>query len=306
MLFSVLGSQAGGSRMVLAISLRYGRPIEDTAQNIGIYPISGLTSESLSSWVRTNQPTAPGGNDSTLPLTSEHEKSAAVISAHGIGDLMQDVLADRLDQDEASIDVTNAGYLIVFGDSDAQGRVVASLTRIQQEWLRTIQVEATTSMESIGSEPGVFQRGVSSDGAGATLHRVCFPALLGRPHFALRGLESTTIQDLEVEIAQRATASNPVVVNTFSGVFVSIMPYTQLEGIGAHVRIDLSHVAPTLRRPVETKSGGDLYLPQTDRSAFEHDGPVPLERALEMGRGPSLTVQESTWRTSQSLRLRGQ
>ena len=229
-----------------------------------------------------------------------------MISAVGIRDLMLDVLADRLERDEASIAVTDAGYLIVFGDSDAQGRVVASLTRFQQEWLRTMQVEATTSMESIGSEPGVFQRGVSSDGASATLHRVCFPALLGRPHFALRGLESTTIQDLEVEIAQRSAASNPIVVSTFSGVFVSILPYAQLEGIGAHVEIDLGQVAPTLRRPVETKTGGDLYLPQTDRSTFEHDGPVPLERPLELGRGPSVTVQESTWRTSQSLRLRAQ
>jgi hypothetical protein len=304
LLLTIGGSLHGGGRTAVAISARFERPRADPGSRVAIYPTSALTTRGFDAMVATNDDDSSRlyrSTDSPFPIVKRYQPPGfGVVDRSTLEDMATSAVAGR-----DGVKVWSVGeFLAVSGDRDAQAAVASVLGQLEQQWLRTVQVDVATEQRATNGGDGVFRRGDANEPAGEPLHRVSLPALLGRPHFVIRGLESTAIQDLDVEIAQRAQASDPKVVSTFSGLVASLVPYGTERGVAADLSIDVAFVPTPIRRPVESRTGGDLYPPQTDYARFSHAGAIVLGEDRDLGDGPLVRLDGSVRQTRQKIRFR--
>lgn len=302
LVLSVQGDPAGGGNMLLAISGQQEGTGRGTGEQLGIFPVSALLSPSLRATVQN----VTIEDDRAFPLhlqrTAQDNRNLGPVDQAQL----QDLIFGALDVEESGDYVTIAGnHLIVKGSGTTRQGAERMLQTLQEEWLSTARVDLRTTLHEVHFGSGVFSREASTAtaGAGRTLHQITFPALLGRSHTLMRGHESTVIRDNDVEIAQKSSISNPVVDQIFSGIVLSLYVYPQTQGVGVEFDLDLFDTATPQRRVAETKDGGDLYLPVTGRSRFNHRGPVTSARDLLLGDGPTVRLGEQSFRTQQVLRI---
>ncbi len=308
MLLCAGGTSEGGSSLVLMVSASFDTQSPAADPDFALVPISALSTESLSARVLAYDQHGRGGDipprpDSPFPLGVE-ERERSTMSADQIVDLSQQILSTRMDEDLASVDVM-AGYLVVRGNADDQGRISAMLKQQEDLWLRSVRVRAITGQVAAPSTGITFPVRTSTDQASENLHSISFPALLDRPHFAMRGVETTSIRDYDVEIAQKAQQANPVIEKVFSGILCSVMPRRWGEGLGAELDLNLIDSGGIFRRPLEADYGGDLYLTRPASANFLHDGPVPSSGRIDLGDGPIIRTRTSNWQTRQYVEIGG-
>ncbi|HET6203763.1 MAG TPA: hypothetical protein VFI25_13285 [Planctomycetota bacterium] len=123
-------------------------------------------------------------------------------------------------------------------------------------------------------------------------------ATVGRSCGALLGVETTSVADYDVEIAQRSVAADPVVVREFDGV-VFRAHLLALEGDRAVLEVELlgRAVGPRTRRATGARYLGDVETAPTERAALRRIVTLrPGERVLlgelppPAGEGPRLAA----------------
>jgi hypothetical protein len=308
MILSVGGSAEGGGDVILSVSASFESQAPSSDPELALLPITALASDSLSSRVMTygrmhEENEGAPRPDRPFPLDVE-ERERGTMSADQIVDLASQILTERIDNDEAAVDVL-AGFLMVKGNADDQGKIRSMLKRQEDLWLQSVRVRSWTAGLAAPSAASTFPVRAKSDADSEHLHLISFPALLDRPHFAMRGVESTSIRDYDVEIAQRSEQANPVIEKVFSGLLCSVMPRRWGEGLGAELDLTLIDSGGVVRRPLEADYGGDLYLTRPASANFLHDGPIPASGRIDLGDGPIIRGRTSNWQTRQYVEIGG-
>jgi hypothetical protein len=302
LLLSVQGESAGGGSMLLVVSATRQDSDDSTGEELGIFPVSALLSPALRLTVTNTSDDSYTESPFRLEHAERQDRSLGPRDQDGMFNLISNALGFD-DGEELSI---QGGHVIVKGRPETRRSAMRIVRGLQDQWLTAARVALHTTLHEVHFSDTVFPKGGAGPVAGAevrSLHRITFPALLGRPHTVIRGHESTVIRDIDVEIAQNSSISDPIVDQIFSGVILSLYVFPQQRGVGIETELDLLHVPAPQRRPRETKDGGDLYLPRTARSRFSHSGSVPSGQDLFLGEGPTMRIGQRSFRTRQTLRI---
>ncbi len=295
MIGSFHSADGAGSRMLLVVSATHDDPEPTRLEALRPLPVSALLAGSTRGFPQ------PAVGDRLLP-----RKLGETLDRILAPDELVDLVVDNVDPDAwgdtAHIDYSR-GHLWLRGDQAVIDRVEALLTQLQNRWLRNAEVELVTALQPASPSQGPFAKTTGSEDAGTYLHRVVIPALVGRAHIVVHGVETMSVRDMDVEIAQEASISNPVVDPVFSGIYASVLPYEGARGAGSLADVELAWVAPLQPRATSNRAGGDLYLPSSGISRFAHDGLIESGQAIDLGSGPAVTVDDQTYRTRQSLRV---
>jgi len=292
LLVSLQGDTTGGSNLLLAVTA--SSRVHDR-QDPGIYPVTAMLTNALSSSVRGT--IVNSGHIPQLALNFGQDEGRRE-SPRDAGQLVE-LLRDGMGVD-SEIDAVR-GYIIATGSQEIRDGVKQVIGELQDKFLHTATIDCVTALTPAGPNPSFFA--AATAGQSGELHHVTFPVLMGRPHVLIRGHETTTIGGINVEIAQKASVSNPVVDVIFSGLVTSVFVYRDLDGNGAEADLALIHVAEPRRRPAETKDGGDLYLPETSLARYAHTGPFDSGRRIDLGDGPTIRIDQQSYRTRQDIRI---
>lgn len=293
------GDGSAGTRYALAVSARR-ETNEPQDAHLAVWPISAITSWSLSTRVGVNDMRYGEDDHSIFPLR-ENESSSA-IDTDTVLEMLFHVLQPSLDNDEAHVDASG-GWVFVIGADSVRATALRALVTMHDQWVRSAQCECVSWLsEVVAGVDGTFG-GRMVGGRGSVLHRVRFPVVMGRPHFVLRGIESTVLQDVQVEIAQEASGTDPVVASTFAGLFASIQVFDSLGGMAASANVEVSHVGSPQRRAAETRHGGNLFLSDTSRSRFVHNGAVSSGQVIELGDAGVVTRGAKRYQIRQSIQV---
>ncbi len=193
---------------------------------------------------------------------------------------LQDLVRGALEahRDQTGVD-TDAVPLIVdaLGDSIAiigrdddiavARRIVAELER---RYLTNVVVRSRTDRAG-DSNPD------------AALHAFVAPQLVGRPWFAMRGIESRGVHHLSGNVAQKARGSSPEMQDLFSGVVCSILVRAPAAAPWVDADVDVQIEDPLRVRTLEGPISGDLSVPPVRRTHFTHAAPVVLGQRIEFG-----------------------
>ncbi|MFO1010469.1 MAG: hypothetical protein U1F29_10445 [Planctomycetota bacterium] len=140
------------------------------------------------------------------------------------------------------------------------------------------------TLARMAPSPRTFQVGLvlrRGGDAGTVLARATLPARAGQSGVLHLGVEESRLFDADVEVAQSASASDPVVELAFDGLTVEVTP---TPGLAGDLRLDLSaraHVQRGSPREFQTGAAAVGILTQTD-----HDEFVLEERLLFSKDGP--------------------
>lgn len=302
LLLSVQGHEAGGANMLLALRASTDQPGGGEVRDVSVIPITALVSEALRWRVYAAPEDLPENKCSLLMTRDAQEIAFGPSERDDLQDLMQRALG--IDDSETEWLEIERGHAVVRGSAAVREAAVRVVSGLQDQLLDTFQVDMTTTLDGAHFGDGVFPRSAApTSSANDHLHRVTFPALVGRPHAIVRGHETTVIRENDVEIAQKAQITDPVIEQVFSGVVVSTLVYPQQASLGVEADIELRQVPPAQRRSPQIKDGGALYLPTTNRARFTHGGPIAPGQPLDLGDGPTVNVGEKSYRTRQALRV---
>ncbi len=304
LLFASRGASAAGSNLVLAVTTSFiGRASQRKGQT-GVYPVSALVSKSFTRRVDVD---TKNGALQIIPLVAKQvaKRPYGSFDRSRLEDFLYRALSDRLDNDE-SVAVSLAGkFFVVRGDEAFHKRVREVLENLEKRSLKTVLVHATTTATELSRATMDLWGEAETKAVSMPWHQLSFPALLGRPHYAIRGVERAAIVDYAVEIAQAKAIANPVVEPVFSGVLVSLSAYAMADAVGTDLKVELSQVAPLERHALEGSQAGDLYLPETSRVSLGHKGRVTLDQVRSLGDGPKLTIDgQKTLSTQQRVEIR--
>jgi hypothetical protein len=284
LLLAVRSAHEYASNLLLTVQATAAGGGDQERDDLAIHPISALTSDALRDKVLLDRgdnpfiaPTAEAGSDYFGPRNADELLA----------------LLEESDPQEAALRMVRGGYLIVRGPPAVREFASGMLQTFQDRWLRTVQIDVETVLADAADRPG------------ALLHAVSFPGLLGRAHALVSGRQTTTVADFAVEIAQEASIADPLVTDLFNGIELSCFPYPDAAAgaIGAQAELQVSYTPPTERRALETRAGGDLYLPQTSTARYAHNGSLLAGRDLSLGAGPDVGIGGKAQPTRQILRI---
>jgi hypothetical protein len=299
MVCSFRSAEGAGSQMLLVISASQESPGQDQPDNFKALPVSALISSTRSNFPR-NAAVDRIGEDHDI--FRGNATWGRIIDLGPLMDLIRDNVNPNVWDESASINAAR-GILLVQGDSTTLTQVQGLLLQLQDRWLRNTEVEIRTVLDPATTRSGPFAE-VSGTGQGErVLHRMTYPALTGRTHFAVHGVETLDLRDIDVEISQDASVANPVVETVFSGVYAGLLPYRGSDGLGVRAEVHLVQVKELQAKATRSKDGGDLYLPSTGISRFAHAGPVGSGQTIDMGTGPLVSMDNQTFRTRQQMRI---
>ncbi len=303
-----LQSRAGsGSNLLLVLKVNSDRPRGGARPgSMAILPISALTSNSLlqlsEGFDEDNVGDASTGH---LPVWNafgdDDDEGGDLLDADQVVELLSSSL-NLAQAEDASVDHA-AGYVLLKAKREAQAQAMRLLQSLEDQWLRTVEVRATTSLTRVEGASGTLLRPAQTEES-RRYQSVTFPTLVGRSHLLVKGVESCTTRDFDAEVAEESAILDPVVVNVFSGVAVNITPILAGQGIDARLKLHLTHVTAAARRPTEQKEGGHLFLPTASRGYFERSGAFEQGLDVSLGWGPVIVVDKQHYRMHQSIRLR--
>lgn len=297
LLMSVRSPQGYASSLLLVVQAATVAAAQPPAAEFAFFPITALTSDALRHYIQRAR--SPEVLDRLMLMAGDTDSDY-------FGPLNTDELSSMLSEadDEADgLRAVHRSHVVVRGAQRI--KFTNDLLRsLQQRWLTNTQVEVQTRL--LPGEVGTAAlEGAALTPATELLQAVSFPALAGRAHVFVSGRETTAIADYDVEIAQKATANNPIIDNPFSGLIVSCLPYPEPEPgmVGARLDIDATHVPLAPRRPLEQSNGGDLQATQSSAARFTHNGGLVPGREIVFGHGPIVRVGGQGRRTQISARI---
>lgn len=279
---SMLGDRATGRSYVLVVSATLGEPGPKSQAPIDLIPISALTTRSLS-WRAAPQPPQENQYVGGINLLDgETVEEAERLEADHIHEVA--TYAIERDGDFHSSMHVAGGYLWVMGPEGERRRVRAVVEVLHRQWLRGATLDVESLSGSRRSDPSSRVFGAGDElGAGDIVHRIRIPALLGRPHAVLRGVESLTVTDLTAQIAEGAAASTAMVANVFDGILVNALVTDGAAGLAVDFDLQTESQSGQERRPSEILNGPDLYLPVSSRGSATHTGLIAPGTFVELG-----------------------
>lgn len=278
------GHPAFGGQVVLTVALQ-AKPLAaaDGKAAFAVWPCQALLDGSL---LRIDQIPQPDGT--MVPVQAP---SAARLP----GALLYDLAMAAVGEGQGHI-LPLGGHLVVQGDAAAQGRVRTLLRDLEQRMLRTV------SFTSTGMLPSSVEPAPTSGPAPNLLFEVSAPCLTGRELKLVRMVETTVITDIDVEIAQEASMTNPVVDLLQSGCWLSasVAP----AGASMHVDLQLRSLQATQPLARSIMPNGVWTPSDTNGSVLRHQGTVGNGALLEHGDGPLVPIEGRSWRSSLQTSVR--
>ena len=267
----LLGAADTGSSKILV--LRVGREAPaaaDSAQGVAVLPIGALTRPPLGGRI-----VLPGRGEEAYPVIPPafaEDRGEPPIAGEDLVDLILNAaLAEVGDGGDPSAH-RFGDAIVLLGPAAALDRARATVAGLEELLLKHTTVVLRTS------------RGDD------TLHELVFPAMLGRQHFALRGIETRVVREFFGNVAQKISAIIPGVRPSFAGVQAAVKPSPALAG-GVFVEACIEWFETQQQRP--HRIGGDQPAEWSDvaerRTRFHHAGPVEQGQAIHFGDGPSAT-----------------
>ncbi len=215
------------------------------------------------------------------PLDPADQQTWSTLFARALGDEQTSVGIDR-----------HLALVSGSGAANARPTVARLIELLQDQFFKTVEVECRLNAQD--------------ERPGAAVQRLRFPALLGRSHGLVHGIESTGIIDVDVEVAQKSGISDPKVARHFSGVDCQVIAYGLVGaelGMSASVRLT-DTVAARVYMP-DNRRGVPIDQPKITRGHLTHAGKVPSEgKPIEFGDGPSVLMGDRVVHTRPSLSLR--
>jgi len=277
------GDPSSGGQHLLTVRVT-GRTPPATQGNsrFAVYPVGALVSLAA-----TQVPRPP----SPYPIVGD-EIDTSVDIEEGPGWMEPDCLVDLVRQslgaegDEVSFHLAG-GHLFVRGDERHMPQVETLLRGLQDRLVRTATVRHAVHLLDEGN-------GGPGD---RPFTEIVFPTLVGRTATISRVVETNTVRDLFVEIAQEASLLDPVVDTVQSGDWVRAR-------VGATgPQFHLAMFAQCTNAPSPTPrgvmpNGGTLGLVDLGSTRINHGGTVPNGQAIDHGDGPTVVIDGRTMRTS--------
>ena len=302
LLLTVRGNRAGGANMLLAVTVSAAGPGGGQVADASVIPVSALLSKALRTPV-TSMAEDLEDSDCSLVVSRYVHSLNHGPSQHGT---MQELLHEALGLDGNDQEWLEmyGGHAVIKGAAETREAAERVVVGLQDQLLQTVRVDLRTSMDDVHFGNTVFPKAHSApSNHEGQLHEITFPAMIGRPHVVIRGHETTVVRENNVEIAQKASITDPVVDEVFSGVTLSLFVYPQQTGMGADVEIDVRHAPQFVHRAAQTKDGADLYLPTIGRARFFHGGPMSAGAEHVLGEGPTLALGDRNYRTRQTIQV---
>ena len=278
------GHPAFGGQVVLTVTLQAKAPAATEGKaGFAIWPCQALLDGSL---LRIDAIPQPDGT--MLPVEAP---SAARLP----GALLFDLATAAVGEGQGRV-LPLGGHLVVQGDAAAQGRVRTLLRDLEQRMLRTV------SLTSTGLLPSTVDPAPNSVPAPNLLFEVSAPCLTGRELSLVRMVETTVITDIEVEIAQEASMTNPLVDLLQSGCWLSasVAP----AGTSMHVDLQLRSLQAAQPLARSIMPNGVWTPSDTNGSVVAHQGTVGNGAVLEHGDGPLVPIEGRSWRSSLQTSVR--
>lgn len=291
LLVTLQGAERASDSMLLVLEAeRQDAP--GKGEPIGVLPVSALLTRSLQYPL-----TASMSTDSTLTLQPEERSDAEGLrDPSDLLGLLQSVTPQL---DNAYVGVYG-GHLVVHDTDGALAAATEVIEGLQETWLRTAAVTATTTMVPAPAGGEVFLSGPRAESAAApqVLYRIAFPALIGRSHTVVRGHQTTAIRDYDVEIAQKASIADAIVQGVFSGVVVRAFVHPELAGTTADLTLDLAYMPQPVRRPTELRDC-DRFVSEQRHAHFDRTTEVGAQ--VDFGEGPIVELAGRNFRTRQQV-----
>jgi len=258
----------------------------------------GATSQSLQSHSRpVREPTDTGSWFEPAAAQPGDDSGFGRLDPDALLELLRAQIASKLEAQPGSFLRLGSGYLAIAADGDSITATEKMLQALQDRWLINTELRAVVELAENDGGALLGARGA----AGPLLHSVAVPALAGREAVLFRGLETTELATLGMEVAQEAAATDPHVRNVQSGLWLSGTSSPSPQGLWLSCLLqDLVHSEPA-RRPVE--SGGNLALGASEQTRSTFAGELAAGKELMFGDGPGITIDGRSY--GSTLRLRG-
>lgn len=277
------GDPALGPQIAVEIALRWRGPAPQIAPTDAVLPIAfGLPQFEPEDDHGSDGIYVPGDEKRILAGKAD-DPTRSKYQADELTGIVQDAI-----QSEGSFVIRAGSVLIVHGTAEQVTRA--------RELIATMIDSAALGVDVVAE--------TRSDDGKLLLHRTLVPTLLGVPCSLDRGEEGVFVRDLDVEIAQSATAMNPVVDHWFSGIRCEAVVSRGIGSLVADVGIDLSARGPAQRRAVEGDRGGAFDVAASDGRRMTLRSLLERGETVGLGQGPSLMVGGGSVRTQQSVTLR--
>lgn len=253
----------------------------------GIWPISAFLSTALRRQVVPHASEEPSLDRLSSPTVSVREDPMPSV-APAEAELWHDLLTRALGDGDVDVSVLENGFVRVRGDATAREVAAHLIETYQDQFLKTVDVELRTA----------------GDGATPALRSVVTPALLGRSQYLVHGIETTTVTDADVEVAQKAGISDPKVRRQFSGIVAQVQVYPgRARELGARAWVEVVQTAAPTSFAMGTEKGVTLQQSTVTRATFRHAGLMP-SGALDLGETGELVVGRERVRARQGLAVR--
>lgn len=280
-----LGGALEGRALVLLLGAERTPVAPAQQREAGMWPISAFLSTALRRQVVPHVSEEISLDRLSSPTVAVREDPIPAVEPAESG-LWQDLLTRALG--EAEVSVLENGFVRVRGDAAAREVAARLIETYQDQFLKTVDVELRTA----------------GDGSGPAFRSVVTPALLGRSQYLVHGIETTTVTDAEVEVAQKSGISDPKVRRQFSGIVAQVQVYPgRARDLGARAWIEVIQTAAPTSFAMGTEKGVTLQQAAVSRATFRHSGLMP-SGALDLGETGELVVGRERVRARQGLAVR--
>jgi len=198
------------------------------------------------------------------------------------------LLRQALGEEDATVELFD-DVAWVQGSPAAKQTVGRLIEQLQDQFLRTVEVECRLDAEP--NRPAI--------------HRLRHPVLLGRHHVAVHGVETTSIVDFDVEVAQKAGIADPKVVRQFTGTEFLVQAFPMPpQDLGAKAEVRTVQTVPARTFVPETEHGLPIDQPVITQVRHRHFGRIPQDGVVRFGSGPEVLLDQRPVATRQSLAIR--
>ena len=286
------GDPARGPSMAIEVSVRWKGPAPAARNDAALFPVAfalpnlELRASRSPDEVSFEEQKFQPGNPSLRPGLSGSRSSRAISQPDELEYMIQEALGAY---DPERVELSRVGpWLYLRGGAEVIATARAALTSVIDDAMVNLDLSCRTTYESDG----------------AALHVGLVPGLSGMPVHLRRGQEGSYVRDFDVEIAQSATAMNPVVEGWFSGMNARGVLGRAISGFDADIVVDLSARAAAQRRAIEGDRGGSIDTAPTDGRRFSVRGVIDRGATLSLGQGPALDRGGRADRTAQAVTIR--
>ncbi len=276
-----------GRALVLVVGAERTPVSGDLQREAGLWPVSAFLSPALRQRVIPREGETAIDRYSSPAVALREDPLPAV--GPGDGDLWNQLLMRALGDGEIDVSVLENGYVAVRGSPAVRQTAARLIDAYQEQFLRTLDIELRTAVAD------------SQD----ALRTVRLPALMGRSHYLVHGIETTTVIDAEVEVAQKAGISDPMVRRQFSGIVAQVQAYPgRSNDLGARAWVEVVQTSVPTSFATGTEKGVTLQQATVSRATFRHEGLLPVNTPIDLGETGELSVGRARLRPRQSLAVR--